>query len=762
MFSIIRRELFRVAIVCALLPTDASAQSAAVARLIVGPVALRLEVGARRDVVVEAYSESGSVIPLERAGVTFTSTDVEVVTVNTQGTATALKNGRAEIVVSAGGQSRRLTVTVGAPSAPVVVQGSGVEADSPASPPPPPALDPTRAIVSGVIEPGVIQLLPTERFKPSFRLRYADGTSAEAADVAWSPFGTSIGFDAAKGEVIGVIPGAAVLGGTYAKTITHSIPVAVAEVQLTADRDTLLLVAGAMDTVRMLVPAQSRRVVTQNLSWRTTDPSVLRVFSPSSGVVQARDGGSADLIVDGYGITRRIPVRVTPRIARIEAAVPPGTTVSLGVGAATALDARAIGSAGTRLTSVALIWRSQDSTVARVDAQGTIIAMSTGTTTVTLDSPGLEQARWPVTVVASSVQLGLKPFAMFTGALRNLTAELRGTAGQSFGSAASPRWTSSNTTVATVDGNGTVNAQKPGRTMIRVEQPGAGVDSVPVFVTGRALISGFIGGSSGIWQLLGVNDTVPQVLVAGDTVSLSQAAWSPDRTRLVATVELRDKAQTSRVVVMDADGRNWRTISPDNAMSNDPAWTTDGTAVLMAVRDAKTSSIIRVPVAGGVPTPIVSVTDGRVRAPMPGSDSGAVIVRMEKGAAMDLARVRDGTMQLLTTSKPREELVTVLRDGRLLVATDSTGRGRPASLALLTLAGDAILSSVRIVLPPGLIITDVSRGVDDETAYVVGRLRSRAGSSGPVLVILRVSLQSGATQTVLVLTEKDSITVRSD
>jgi hypothetical protein len=52
--------------------------------------------------------------------------------------------------------------------------------------------------------------------------------------------------------------------------------------------------------------------------------------------------------------------------------------------------------------------------------------------------------------------------------------------------------------------------------------------------------------------------------------------------------------------------------------------------------------------------------------------------------------------------------------------------------------------------------------VDDETAYVVGRLRSRAGSSGPVLVILRVSLQSGATQTVLVLTEKDSITVRSD
>lgn len=743
---------------CALIVVPAGAQS--VARLLVAPISLRLPAGATRDVTAEAYDNDGSVIAAEKAGVSFSSSDTAVVSVTATGTVRGISGGTAEIVVRAGAQTRRVAVTVVTAG---TSTGTGTSTGGGSEPVQPPVPD-GPAVVSGFIEPKVIQLLPTERVKPTFSLRYADGNVAETRDVVWNAFGTPIAFDPGTLEVVGVVPGSAVLGGRFGTSITNSVQVMVGEVSLVLDRDSVLLIAGAMDTVRVLVPGQGRRAVTQNLTWKTTDPSVLRVLDPRFGVVQARDGGVADLIVDGYGITRRVSVRVTPRVARIDAAIPPGTLVTLGAGGAVPLEARAIGTAGTVLNSVTLSWKTANPSIATIDAKGVVFGTAAGTTTVSLEVPGLPPLSWPVTVAATRVTLSTKVLSVPTGALKPMTAVLRGAEERDYGPAMSPQWLSTAPTVASVDGSGTVSAKAPGRATIIVTQPGAGADTVMIFVTGRALVSGSIGNMRGIWHILGANDTTLVPLVAADSGLLTQATWSPDRTRIAATVEATEKSPT-RVVVMDADGTRWTTVSANAVVAAaDPAWTRDGTALLIALRDTKSSSIIRVNVASGKSDTLVTVTDGRVRFPVPGADTASVLARLEKGSAVDLARVRGGELQVITSTKPREELLVGMRDGRLLVAIDSTSRGRPTALFWMTVSGDAVSLATPIPLPTGLIITDIAPGFDDGSAIVVVRARSWPGITGAALVVLRVPLDGSPPKTMLVLpaSEKDGITVRSD
>ena len=95
------------------------------------------------------------------------------------------------------------------------------------------------------------------------------------------------------------------------------------------------------------------------------------------------------------------------------------------------------------LTTVALQWRSKDSTIARVDARGNLLGLREGSTEITLDGPGMQQLVWPVTVAQARVAVAAHRFSMPTGALKPMIAELRAGDGRDFGRAASPVWTSS-------------------------------------------------------------------------------------------------------------------------------------------------------------------------------------------------------------------------------------------------------------------------------------------------------------------------------
>jgi len=737
-----------------------------VVKLVVSPLALRLEAGDCQDIITEATTDAGTILELEQSGVSFTSSDSTIVVVSSSGTVSAVRPGRAEILVRAGALTRRVSITVTRSSDPLELPPAPVTASRPtrAAASAAPLLSPSgAAAVAGVVEPRLIRLLPNERLRPTFKVRFADGAEAETDQVTWAFFGTSAGINAATGEIIGITEGPGILGGTLNGTsISTSVPVEVVAANLVADRDSVLLVAGNSDTVRLLVPAQARRVVSQGLIWKSTDPGVIRVVNASEGIVQARAPGTAFLNVDGYTITRTIPVRVSSRITRVEASIAPTSPLSLGIGGEMAISARALDSVGTVIEGAAFRWGMLDTSVAAVDARGVLLGRKEGTTTMTLDVPGVQPLQWPIAVVATRITLNSDQTALIAGASRRLTATLRGAGDREFGPARRARWISTDPGVLSVDSLGTVTARKPGSVLVIVSQPGAEADTVAVTVTGRVLIAGTIAGARGLWQLVGAADTVPELLLAFDSTSVAQAVWSPDRTMIAATLESFDRAKPSRLVVLRADGTQMRPLGTDLPSASDPAWTADGTAVLVAVRDGKNSAIARVPLAGTSSITLATSTDLRLRYPQPTGDTAVVLARSERGSAADVVRIRGGSVtQTLLTPKVREELLATLRNGRLLLAADTTGRTRPATVLTAT-PGDAAFADVTTVpLPAGLIITDVSAGDQDGTVLVVARARSWNGGTVPALVVLRVNLEDGAMKALLVLGDKDVVTVRA-
>ncbi len=742
-----------------------TATAQTVTKFLVSPIVMRLEAGSSGQIVVELLDEQSRSIAIETAGVQFTSSDTTVVSVGATGAVRAIRAGKAEIVVRAGGQARRVPVTVSGTAAPASVAAPEQPRPSaavPATPSAAPATPPGQAVVGASILPLNIQLLPGERFRPSFRLVYADGTQAEAKDVVWNTFGAAIALDPNATEIIGVVPGSGTLGGRYGQSITQSVPVSVGEPVLVPRPDSLRMVSGAQDTVSLVVPAQGRRVVTQNLIWRTTDPAVLRVLSPTAGIVQALDAGEADLIVDGYGVTRRIPVRVTQRIAKVETIPAQGTMVTVGTGGTVTLEAKATGTAGTVLSNNTLAWSMADTTVARIDARGVVTGVREGSTRITLDAPGMPLMTWPVTVQAARVSLAAHSLSVIAGTSRKLSAQIRGSDQRDFGPATSVRWVSSAPDMVSVDAGGNVTAIKPGRTTLIASQAGAGADTATVYVTGHGLVSGAIAGVRGIWQLVGAKDTTPVLLVQLDSGQVSQAVWSPDRTKIALTYEPLDRANQPRVALIDADGRNWKNLSPDTLSASDPSWTKDGKAVLMASRDPKVSAVLRVQIDTRATTVLASGGNSKFRYPSADVDTSSVLVRFETGGVADLARLKAGTVVMLTNGKPREELIARLRDGRVLLAVDSSSRPRPSTLQWVTIGNDQVQTPTPVRVPSGLVIQDISAGYDDTSVIVVARARSWPGANGAVLVVLRVALDGADPQVLMILGEKDFVTVRSD
>ncbi len=774
--------------------TAAGAQT--VAQVVVKSLQLRVKAGARAQILTEVYDDANEAVPPDRYELSFTSADTMIATVSITGEVIGVRPGSTRIFVRAGKIVRQVQVSVTAATAQPVAPPPATVPRQTAPPATPPATAPASApatapvtspaaatptvtpsatatrpvppaggspAVSATIEPGNIRLLPGERFRPTFRLVLANGSQVDASDVTWTPYGAAVGIDPGTNDVIGVLPGSGVLGGRSALgNVSASVPVVVGEAVLVPEPDSLVLSSGLTDTVYLVAPAQDRRRVTQNLAWSSTDPTVLRVVNPAFGIVEAGGVGTADLIVQGYTLTRRIPIRVTPRISRIDVPIVAGTEIPLGVGGSTTLDAKAFGTAGELLPPDVMMWRVADPTMARVTASGTIVGVREGRTTLSLLAPGVPTQSWPVTVREMKVSARERLLSLTAGTSRTLAVTLRARDQSDLGALTAARWVSTAPDVATVDAAGTLTAKAPGRATVVVSQDGAGADSITVFVTGRALVSGTINGVRGIWQVVTGTDSTATLLMRTDSGAVSQAVWSPDRTHIAATYEPLDRVNASRVVVMDADGRNWKTVSADSVMASDPAWAPDGRSLFMAVRNPKAASILRVTLATGASSSIRQVGEGQLRYPAVGADTADLLVRIEANGAVDLARVHAGALTLLTRGRPREELFATLRDGRMLLAIDSSSRTRPTTLVTATPAADGMQSVTPVTLPAGFVITDISRGYDDTSVLVAGRARLWPGLPGQPLLLLRVPLDGTAPQVLLVLTEKDVVTVRTN
>lgn len=215
------------------------------------------------------------------------------------------------------------------------------------------------------------------------------------------------------------------------------------------------------------------------------------------------------------------------------------TTASIAVGGTVTLTATPRDASGNTLTGRSITWSSNDTTVATVNAGGTVTGKAAGTAKVRATSEG-QSASATITVTpapVASVTLDRTSAAIAAGSSVTLTATTKDAAGTVLTGRA-VTWSSSNTAVATVDQNGvvtgktvgtdTVTATSEGKTAQAVitVNPGA-VASVTVAPSSASVLAGMFDTT-----LVRVALTATAKDVAGNTVSGQSVAWTSSDTTI--------------------------------------------------------------------------------------------------------------------------------------------------------------------------------------------------------------------------------------
>ncbi len=150
----------------------------------------------------------------------------------------------------------------------------------------------------------------------------------------------------------------------------------------------------------------------------------------------------------------------------IEAVNITGDSYRIGVGETISLTAKITPS---NATETSLKWSSSNSNVAKVDSSGKVTGVGKGTATISVTSPdGTKKDTCIVNVYKTVTGVTVSPSSVLLVVGEEETAKLTANVVPSDAEDTTVSWSSSNTKVATVDGNGMVTAVAPGQANITV------------------------------------------------------------------------------------------------------------------------------------------------------------------------------------------------------------------------------------------------------------------------------------------------------
>ena len=274
-------------------------------------------------------------------------------------------------------------------------------------------------------------------------------------NVTWKSDKPEIASVDANGKVTGVAAGETTITVTTedgGKTATCKVTVkaaAVAVTGVTLNKTALTLNIGANETLTATVaPADATN---QKVTWESDKPEIASV--DDNGKVTGVAAGEATITVtteDG-GKTATCKVTVKPNlVSEITLAA-----VALYVGENKSITATV---KPDDATNKALTWTSSDETVATVDATGKVTGKKIGTATITAtaqDGSGVSGS-CTVTVLSAVKTVTVTPANLTLG--KNKSYTLTATVDAQPGTDTGVTWTSSDTTIATVDATGKVTA----------------------------------------------------------------------------------------------------------------------------------------------------------------------------------------------------------------------------------------------------------------------------------------------------------------
>ncbi|HSY82900.1 MAG TPA: Ig-like domain-containing protein [Gemmatimonadaceae bacterium] len=700
------------------------AVTVAASRLVVTPLALRVDVGATGSIYTTAYDDKGSTIEGDKYSAKYTVVDSSIATVDGRGLVTGLKAGETQLTVQVNDLLRDVIVTV-APVGAVAVAPTPVQA--------------VRHPRLLQIAPTPILLLPSERTRPAVTALYDDGSTEVLTSANWSVFGTTAMFDSVAGDVVGLTPGDAVLGVRSSDGTSASAPIEVVPVAVEIARDSVLLEEGAEDTVIVDVPTQGHRRLVRGLNWRTGNRDIVRVLNPVLGIVRAQGAGLAEVIADGYGMSKHLPVRVYKHVERVRAEPDAATPIKVAAGAFIKVTAEPVAADSSPVVGLAATWSVTDTNIASYDAKiGRIVGRKAGHTKLEFRYPTLPATVWTIDVVDGTFAMDKHDpkIALALGGTWSNTTSYHDAQQASLGRPITNRWASSNDAVVTVDTSGTFAPHRVGHATVTAMGPGGARDSMLVYVTGEVLATKQLGEKRSQLVTFALENPKPFVLAADTNQITRDGAWSPDHLRIAYVSDGGTRGDKWSLYVADADGGHARPLTALGDGFEHPTWSPEGNTIAVSMgrvgRKMQLVSLNPDSSAGQLPKPL-----GRDRLSLRWAtyDSGgaSVIALGERGDDKHVVRVHSVDEVAITNGPEGQAHPVVLKDGSLLYLSDSAGKGAGWRLMRVAPGGGApsvVLGSDAL---PGLVDYAVSRDgqrlvlVTVTTETVKGQKRKHVG-----------------------------------
>lgn len=250
--------------------------------------------------------------------------------------------------------------------------------------------------------------------------------------------------------VITVTSRSAETGKSFQDQVTLDVQAPVKQVRIT-DTDFTLEKTGS-NTQRQLAYTIDPTDTTDKITWSSDNTSVATVST--SGLVKAVGGGEANITLTVGSMHASVKVTVLVPVTGINLDVAANSTITLLPTQVKTMKATVLPSDANDKT---ITWTTGNSAIATVDASGKITAIAPGETTVTATSGSIHVTR-NIKVLTAVDGIVINEAAPTLDANVHETLQLTANPTNNAEETGTITWSSSNTSVATVNGNGLVTA----------------------------------------------------------------------------------------------------------------------------------------------------------------------------------------------------------------------------------------------------------------------------------------------------------------
>lgn len=447
------------------------------------------------------------------ASVGWASSDPLVVAVDAAGAATAVGNGTASVTATAGSATASIDLTVSQVVAGVIVTPGSASL---------PALGSTILLAAQPVD--------------------ANGYDVLGADVTWSSSDVGVATVNEGGLVTAVSRGGttiSAMSGSVAGLSTITVDQVPASMLLAPNTLSFAALAETATIAVTVEDANGSQIENPAVSWSSSDVAVAAV--EDDGTVTSIGNGTATITASSTsgGVTASAQVtvsQVTTLVTVISSA-----DVLTALGESVTLAASAEDANGFAVADAELSWTTWDESVATVDRAGTVTAVGNGTVTISVSSGSAESSvtltvfqsvsaidvseptETTITALGDELQLGATPLDANGNEVPDAQVE----------------WSSSNESVATVDGSGTVRAL--GNGTVTITAASGGVQSSIDLTVSQAVASATVSPDSASIAAIGESEQL--VLSAEDANG-----------NLISDPEVEWSSSDVDVVVVDEDG----------------------------------------------------------------------------------------------------------------------------------------------------------------------------------------------------------------